>query len=253
MTGFAPAWLTARPIAHRGRHARSQGVIENTPSAFAAAIAGNFGIECDVQISADGEAMVFHDETLDRLTAESGRVDSRTAQALASVIVKGGMDTISTLGALLAQASGKVPLIVEIKSENTGDMRLAERVAAVIADYPGPVALKSFDPRIIAALRVLAPARPRGIVAMGDYNPAHFPNLTEEERRGAANLLHFEQSRPDFLSWHFRDLPAAAPYLCRALLGLPVMAWTVRGPVDAAHARAHADQIVFEDFDPDTP
>jgi len=251
MTMFAPAWLTARPVAHRGRHARGAGVIENTRSAFAAAIAGNFGIECDVQASADGEAMVFHDAALDRLPRASGRVDAQSARALAGLTVTGGSDTIGTLGDLLAQVAGRVPLVVEIKSENTGDLRLTERVAAMIADYPGPVALKSFDPRIVVALIALAPARPRGIVAMAEYKAAHFPNMTDAERRGAANLLHFAQSRPDFLSWHVHDLPAAAPYLCRAALGLPVMTWTVRTPADAAHGRVHADQIVFEDFDPD--
>ena len=64
--------LTARPIAHRGLHDAPSGVIENTPSAFRAAIASGYGIECDLQVSADGEAMVYHDDVLGRLTDHHG-------------------------------------------------------------------------------------------------------------------------------------------------------------------------------------
>ena len=82
-------WLTARPIAHRGLHDAAAGVIENTASAFAAAIAGGYGIECDLQISADGEAMVHHDDALGRLTEGSGRLADMTAAELKAVALQG--------------------------------------------------------------------------------------------------------------------------------------------------------------------
>ena len=75
-------WLTARPFAHRGLHNAASGAIENTPSAFHAALDGGYGIECDLQISADGEAMVHHDDALGRLTDGAGRLDATTAEAL---------------------------------------------------------------------------------------------------------------------------------------------------------------------------
>lgn len=75
-------WLTARPIAHRGLHDEKIGVIENTPSAALAAVEVNYGIECDVQITADNEAMVFHDDTLDRLTASGGPLATRNADQM---------------------------------------------------------------------------------------------------------------------------------------------------------------------------
>src|SRR5947199_9689840 len=78
----APNWLTARPVAHRGLHDRARGVIENMPAAGAAAVAKNFAIECDIQLSADGEAMVHHDDTLDRLTEGSGTLNGRTSAEL---------------------------------------------------------------------------------------------------------------------------------------------------------------------------
>src|SRR5262245_63717132 len=93
-------WLIARPVAHRGLHDAAAGVIENTPSAFAAAVAANYAIECDIQISADGEAMVFHDQTLDRLTEGNGRVDALPASALKRVAFRSTGDRMLTLAEL---------------------------------------------------------------------------------------------------------------------------------------------------------
>lgn len=87
-------WLIARPIAHRGLHDSSAGIVENTPSAFAAAIAGNYAIECDIQLTADGESVVFHDGTLDRLTTEKGAVNRRSHSELQRVEIKGTTDKI---------------------------------------------------------------------------------------------------------------------------------------------------------------
>src|ERR1035437_9388254 len=84
----APDWLTARPVAHRGLHDRARGIIENMPGAAQAAISGNFGIECDIQISADGEAMVHHDDALGRLTEGSGALRDMTAADLKAVRFK---------------------------------------------------------------------------------------------------------------------------------------------------------------------
>ena len=108
------SWITARPIAHRGLHDRARGVIENTAPAFAAAIAGNYPIECDLQLSRDGEAMVFHDEVLDRLTAQSGLLAGRAAADLQKIALTGGGDCIPTLDQVLAQVASRAPLLIEI-------------------------------------------------------------------------------------------------------------------------------------------
>jgi glycerophosphoryl diester phosphodiesterase len=246
----APDWMTARPIAHRGLHDAARGVIENSPSAARAAIAGGFAIECDVQLTADGEAVVFHDFELGRLTEASGRVDAQSAATLRATRLRGTADTILPLGDFLDVIGGRVPLVLEIKSRFDGDMRLTRRVADIVNGWPSPIVLKSFDPRIVAALKDLTPGHARGIVAMTDYNYPDYAKCTADEKRAMANLLHFTDSRPDFISWRVRDLPTAAPHLCRAALGLPVMAWTVRTPADRALAAAHADQMVFEGFVP---
>lgn len=244
----APDWVVARPIAHRGLHDKTRGVIENSATAARAAITHGFAIECDVQLSGDGEAMVFHDFTLERLTGGAGRVDTHPAAALSGLTLKGTGDTIPTLGAFLTLIGGEVPLVVEIKSAFDGDLRLTRRVAQVLAEYEGPVAVKSFDPDIVAALRDLTPQRPRGIVAEATYADPEWP-FPPQKKRELGHLLHFDRSQPDFVSWRVADLPHAAPYFTRKL-GLPVMTWTVRDAAARAVAEAHADQMIFEGFVP---
>ncbi len=247
--GFA--WLTARPIAHRGLHDRAAGRPENTLAAARAAVAGGFAIECDVQVSADGEAMVFHDSALGRLTGASEPTAARTAAELGRLTVAGSAERIPTLPEFLAAIAGAVPVIVEIKSAYDGDPRLARRTAEIAAGYAGPVALKSFDPEVVAALREGLPATiPRGIVAETRQDDPVYVAMPESKRRSLSDLLHFPETRPDFLSWRVDDLPCTATALCRLLAGLPIMAWTVRTPAQRLNAQAHADQMVFEGFVP---
>ncbi|MCJ2144084.1 glycerophosphodiester phosphodiesterase family protein [Methylobacterium sp. E-066] len=247
----APDWLTARPIAHRGLHDRAAGRPENTLAAACAAVAGGFAIECDVQLSADGEAMVFHDPALGRLTEASEAIGTKSAAELGALAVAGTSETIPTLTDFLAAVAGAVPVVIEVKSRYDGDPRLATRAAAIAAAYSGPVALKSFDPQVVAALRDLCPpAIPRGIVAETTQDDPAYAGMPWATRRALSNLLHFSDSRPDFLSWRVDDLPCAPTYLCRLLSRIPVMAWTVRTEDQRARAGAHADQMVFEGFVP---
>lgn len=247
----APGWLVARPIAHRGLHDRSKGILENTLSAAEAALIGGYAIECDVQGTADGDVVVFHDHELDRLTDQHGFVRDRAASDLTKVVIRGTQDRIPTLGEFLARVAGRVPLIIEIKSRFDGDMAPAQRVADIASRYEGPVALKSFDPEVVACLRETAPRLTRGIVAEARYDDPEYDALSAETKQEMANLLHFPRTEPDFMSWRVRDLPSAAPFLCRHLGRLPVMTWTVRTEDDRRRAGAHADQIVFEGFRPD--
>src|SRR5271170_3555293 len=110
------ARLTARPIAHRGLHDAARGIIENMPAAAAAAIAGNYGVEADLQISADGEAMVHHDDRLGRLTAGNAALADLTAAALTSVAFHATAERMMTLGDLCDLVAGRVPMMIELKS-----------------------------------------------------------------------------------------------------------------------------------------
>jgi len=246
----APAWLTARPIAHRGLHDRAAGLPENTIAAARAAIRAGYAIECDVQRSADGEAMVFHDVGLGRLTGVADPVDSLTAAALSELAVAGSSERIPSLPDFLAAIAGRTPLVIEVKSRHDGDLRLIERVAELAAAYDGPVAVKSFDPQLVAHLRERAPGIPRGIVGETRQDDPAYAALPPSLRRSLSDLLHFGQTEPDFLSWRVDDLPCAPAHLCRLLGRRPVMTWTVRNPDQRRHAEAHADQMVFEGFLP---
>lgn len=246
-------WLTRRPIAHRGYHNAAQGVIENTLPAVEAAMAKGFGIEVDLQLAADGEAVVFHDERLERLTGGVGLVKDRTAAELAEVPFRGTQARIPTLAQLLATVNGRVPLVIEIKSHarRAIDEALTRRTVEVLAGYSGPFVCKSFDPEIVATLRQIAPELPRGIVSDDWRDKSHFPQFGTIERFALRHLLHAPRTRPHFVSYCIDNLPAPGPSLLKRLWGCPIISWTVRRPEQRERARIFADQIVFEGFDPD--
>jgi glycerophosphoryl diester phosphodiesterase len=248
----APDWLTARPIAHRGLHDRAGGVIENSIAAAQAAIAYGFAIECDVQDTEDGEVVVFHDHTLERLTGATGAVKQTSFSVMTSLQLTGSLENVPSLQDFLVAIGGRTPLVLEIKTRFDGDETLTRKTLAILAAYEGPVALKSFDPDVVALLRDLAPERPRGIVAQSHYDHPGWAGIPHALRHDMANLLHFPRTMPDFVSWHVGDLPCAAPFLCRQLGNIPVMTWTVRDQKTGMQALAHADQIVFEGFIPQT-
>jgi glycerophosphoryl diester phosphodiesterase len=243
-------WLTARPIAHRGLHDTGAGVIENTASAFAAAIAGNYAIETDLQISADGEAMVHHDDALGRLTSGTGRLADMSAAEIKAVRFKASPDRILTLGELCDLVGGRATLVLELKSHFDGDRRLVQRTADVLANYAGPVAVMSFDPAVVEACRKLAPGLPRGIVAERHYAHPEWDRLPSSEKRRMAHLLHAMRTRPHFVAYAVKDLPAAAPLIARWFFGLPLLTWTVRNDNDRRRAGRWADQMLFENIRP---
>ena len=246
----APDWLTKRPVAHRGLHDAARGIIENMPAAAQAAVAGNFAIECDIQLSADGEAMVHHDGALGRLTEGSGKLRERTAAELKSVPFKATAERMMTLTELCDLVAGRVPLVIEVKSLFDGDRELVKRMAEVLSSYAGPAVGMSFDPDQVMALRELIPSRPRGIVAERHYTAEDWPEASPAQRREMTHLRHFFRTRPDFVAYHVDELPALAPWLARNVFRCPLLTWTVRTPAQRARAAQHADQMIFEGFLP---
>lgn len=247
--------LFPRPIAHRGLHDIALGVAENSRAAARAAVARGYAIECDVQLSADGEAIVFHYDDLDRLTTATGPVSDRTAAELALLTLRDSNELIPSLHDLLTTIAGRSPLVVELKSRFDGDLRLARCVAGIVAGYEGPIVIESFDPAPIAYLRAEGPGLglghvPLGIVAQARYDREEWPQLSPTQRGELTHFLHFSRTRPQFLSFNVEDFPHVAPVLFRQALGLPVTTWTVRTPEMAQSAAAWADAIVFEGFSP---
>lgn len=229
-------WLGQATYAHRGRH--SPGVPENSPAAFAEAMAGGLGIECDVQRTGDGHAVVFHDWELDRLTDESGPLLRRPLSAIEGIVLSGGSDRIPSLERTLAQVGGRVPLLIELKSKRerrVGPLCLA--VHRALDGYRGRHAVMSFDPRVSRWFSVHSPRTLRGLV------------VTEENDRGIggswrrhAALWH---ARPDFLAYDIRDLPSTFAAVQRNR-GLPVLTWTVRDPDQRERAARCADAAIAE-------
>jgi len=247
----APDWLTARPIAHRGLHDLARGIVENMPGAIDAAIAGRFAIEVDIQLSADGEAMVHHDDVLGRLTEGSGRLIEKSAAELKAVAFKDTGERMMTLAHLCARVAGRVPLVIEVKSHFDGDRRLVTRMAEVLDTYSGPVVGMSFDPDKVLALRETMPKLLRGIVAQRSYDDGYWAKLTPEQRAGMLYLRHGFRTEPHFVAFWIDQLPAPAPWIARTIFGCPLLAWTVRTNEQRARAARLADQMIFEGFLPE--
>ncbi|CAN5301551.1 glycerophosphodiester phosphodiesterase [soil metagenome] len=246
----APDWLTARPVAHRGLHDRSRGIIENMPGAINAAIAGNFSIEVDLQLTADGEAMVHHDDVLGRLTDGEGALLGKTAAELKQVKFKDTPEKMMSLSDLCARVDGRVALVLEVKSHFDGDRKLVARVADVLKSYRGPVAAMSFDPDQVLALREKMPDLVRGITAQRSYDDGYWTQLTAAQRDGMRQLRHAFRTQPHFVAYWVNELPAPAPWIARHIFGCALLAWTVRTPDQRAVAAGHADQMIFEGFAP---
>lgn len=248
----APAWLTARPIAHRGYHAAEAGRLENTLPAAEAAMARNFAIECDVQLTADERVVVFHDDTLDRLMRATGPVNRKTLAELRSLRFHESDAGIPTLDELLEVVAGRVPLIVEFKSHFNGDRRLETAAAPSIEGYDGPLAVMSFDAASVSSLRHLLPTTLRGLVA-DRFDKHEWPELSCPSRIEGRYLLGAATALPQFIAYDVKALPASIPLAFRHFCRTPLLTWTVRTPADFRTAREWADQIIFEGFDPEAP
>ncbi len=251
MFSRSPEWLTKRPIAHRGLHDRARGIVENMPSAIDAAVARNFGIEVDVQLTSDGEAMVHHDYELGRLEDGSGELLSMTATQLKNVSFKGTPDRMMTLADLCDRVSSRVPLVIEVKSRFNGDRKLVARMAQVLASYDGPAAVMSFDPDQVVALKELLPQRPRGVVAERHYAEDEWKLLPPAKIQDMKGLRHAFRTQPHFVAYWVNELPAPAPWIARNIFGCALLTWTVRTPEQRARAATQADQMIFEGFVPE--
>ncbi|TMV85082.1 phosphodiesterase [Thioclava sp. BHET1] len=245
-----PSIFLRAPIAHRGYHDLSQHRSENSISAMRAAMAEGYGIELDVQPSADGEPMVFHDDTLDRLTVETGPIRNRTAAELSRILLNGGPDHIPTLAEVLALVAGRVPLLIEIKDQdgangpNVGPLEAA--VAETLSGYGGPVALMSFNPHSMAAMARFAPQLPRGLVTCG-YTAEDWPEIPAPRRAELAAIVDYDAVGACFISHQASDLAEARVAELKAA-GAAVLCWTIRSAKAEEEARKIAQNVTFEQY-----
>ncbi len=240
-------WLKQLPIAHRGLHASDKGVLENSMSAFEAALACGYAIELDVQVTQDGDAVVFHDERLERMTDTVGKVRRRTSEELSTIALSGTNDCIPTLQAVFDLVRGQVPILVEIKNPTRKIGKLESRVAELVSAYGGDAAVQSFNPLSLQWFHKNAPSIARGLLA-SDYRNVTQVNMSRRARFVMSNLLLSPLSRPNFIGYDVDALPAFAPALMRKV-GLPLLAWTVRTDAQRQTSARHADNIIFEGFE----
>jgi glycerophosphoryl diester phosphodiesterase len=249
MTRDALDWLK-RPIAHRGLHGAAHGIVENSASALEAAIAKGYAVEVDLQCAAHGAPVVFHDPTLDRLTAESGAVAARDAADLCRIPLRNSSDCILSLDRLLGLVNGRVPLLIEVKSTWSGDHAYEQNIADALGPYKGHVAVMSFDPECVAAFRRVAPSLARGLISERFEDRHYWPDLSAWQRFTMRHLLTSAFARPHFIAYDIRALPALAPGIARDVFRLPLLTWTVRSEADKANAQLFADAMIFEGIEP---
>lgn len=245
-----PSAFLKTPLAHRGLHNRSAGVIENSRSAIAAAVEAGYGIEIDLQISSDGEAMVFHDDMLDRVTAETGRVNKLSATALGQVQLTGGGEGIPTLQEVLEIVGGRVPLLVEVKDQSgclgEVDGRLERRAAHLLATYKGPVALMSFNPCSVAVCAEAAPDIPRGRVT-DFFSSEEWTNLTADRAAELNRIDDLDSLGASFISHDHRELSMPEVEAARQS-GRHILCWTTKSPAEDKAARQIAENVTFETY-----
>ncbi|MDO8882449.1 MAG: glycerophosphodiester phosphodiesterase family protein [Pseudotabrizicola sp.] len=245
-----PASLLHLPVSHRALHDRAAGRIENSPAAIKAAVAAGYAIEVDVHLSADGRAMVFHDDDLDRLTAHHGPVSAQSADALGRIVLTGGSDTIPTLPEVLTLVAGRVPLLIEIKDQ-TGvmgqtDGRLETAVAQALAGYGGDVAVMSFNPHSMAHMARLSPHVARGLTT-SSYDPEDWSPVPAAVCDHLRGIPDFDRVGASFISHQANDLTRPRVLELRDA-SVPVLCWTIRSPEQEAMARQIAANVTFEGY-----
>ncbi len=250
------AWMS-KPFAHRGLHDARQNIVENTRSSVQAALDHQFGFEVDLRAASCGTIMVFHDEHLERLTLATGRVSDNNLAQLQKIQFRDTSDKMMSLQNLLDLNNGRVPMLLEIKSDWQFDdkpalHRCVSAIIKTLEHYKGDFAVMSFDPLLIRAFRDLAPAIPRGLVAEQFENLKHWHQLSWLERLRLRFLLSFPRSRPDFIAYDINALPAIAPMIARFLFKRPLLTWTVRTSQQQVRAKKYCDAMIFEGFIPST-
>ena len=231
--------------AHRGLH--GNGEAENSMSAFAKAVEMGFGIELDVRLSSDGELVVFHDDTLERVTKEYGKVDSKTAAELSKIKLAATKDTIPTFKEVLRLVNGKVPLLVEIK-EDAGNYGVTRKTVEILKEYKGDFIIESFNPLSLRVIRKEMPDVMRGFLSQNF--------LTEKKYRKPLyfllqNLLLNCICRPDFIAFKHSHYKNPALKLTRDMFGAATLAWTVTSIEEENAAYKNGfDSVIFEKYIP---
>lgn len=239
--GFKLDWLLSRPIAHRGFH--NLHFPENSLASFEEAISRNLAIELDVHLLKDGEVVVFHDETLDRMTGIKGKISSCDVQMISKVKLGSSNERIPLLRDVFSLVAGRVPIILEIKNIDYNGV-LEDRICELVKNYEGHVAIQSFNPFSLSHCRRLLPEVPRGMLTARSYEGVNFFKTI---------LLNtyalLPKVRPSYVGHHFDHMDMLPLTGIRKNQLLPILAWTIKSESDWHKTRPFCDNIIFEGFE----
>jgi len=240
------AWLSARPIAHRGQWTDGPERPENSLAAFAEAARNGYAVELDAQLSADGQVVVFHDDDLERMTGVSGALGDRTLAQLQDLRLLGGKETIPTLAQVFELVDGRVPVFVEIK--NPGKVgALEDKVAGEVAAYDGEATIMSFNPFSMARVAATEPAIPRGQVAsaLKDSGRAFYEVFL------LRYLLMNWKSKPDYIAYDIQELPSTTTKI-QQWRGRPLIGWVANSAQELQTAEEFCDTVEFNPKPPES-
>ncbi len=234
-----------RLYAHRGVHDNASDAPENSLAAFKKAVENDYGIELDIQMTKDGQVVVFHDDTLNRVCGIDGRVNDYTYEQLQEFALCDSEEKIPLFTDVLSLVNGKVPLIVEFKGNNM-DMSLCPVADAILQNYKGVYCMESFNPLIVAWYRKNRPQ-----VVRGQLSECFFSN-------GKKNLIHFVlqnllvnfYAKPDFIAYKWSDYKNISRRLCRSLYGITSVTWTIQSEEAYEASKEHFDLFIFDSFIP---
>lgn len=228
-----------RQVAHRGLHDRELGIPENSLPAFARAVEHGKAIELDLHATADNRLVVLHDFQLKRMTGVPGIVEEWTLEDLRKLRLQGTDAQIPTLDEVLELVDGRVPLLLEIKSERLGEVgRLEPVLMKRLASYQGEFILEAFNPEVLVWLHRHAPQYIRGQLG----------NLDDENRQFkfySRHLMFNPLSRPDFIAFDIQKIDYKLRLACKKH-GLPLLGWTIRTEAELKKADRLCDGVIYE-------
>lgn len=233
--------------AHRGLHTKDKSIPENSLPAFVRAVEHGYGIELDLQLSKDGEVIVFHDDTLERVCGIEGRPCDYTAAELQTFSLFQTQYTIPSFHEVLSAVNGRVPLIVELKKCDHYP-ELCKKAYTMLQNYSGAYCIESFDPKIVRWFRKHAKKVVRGQLS-ADFSTSKEGNRFQHFV--LTNLLTNWYTRPHFISYDHHSRDNFAFRICCRLFHLLPVAWTVRDTDDLEEIRKTFRLIIFEYFEPE--
>jgi glycerophosphoryl diester phosphodiesterase len=239
------AWLAEADFAHRGLYTADQKIPENSLEAFSKAALEGYGIELDVELTKDDALVVFHDDSLERMTGRSKLLWNSGLHELENLSLAGSSQRIPLFADVLKLVGGRVPLIVEIKT-TTKLKKICSMTYELLKGYEGDYCIESFNPFIIGWFRRHAPKVLRGQLSMRYTSDDHIPGY---QKFLMENLMMNFVARPQFIAYHYEDADKLSFRLCRRL-GAITVAWTVRSPKAMELAKKAFDAVIFEHFLP---